>query len=75
VANALEVSATRGGISMNAGYTTIDSAIAAFQPIYDETLRAQVFQPVNLSKQQVYSAPLGFPTNIAPWWKGRLNLN
>jgi hypothetical protein len=73
IANAIEVGITRSGLSLNLGYTTIDSAIAAFQPIYDAELRAQVIQPINLSDQRIYSANLGVPTNIAPWWKGRLN--
>ena len=73
IANAVEVGLTRGGISLNLGYTAIDSAIAAFQPIYNGDIRAQVIQPVNLVDQRVYSATLGVPTKIAPWWRGRLN--
>ena len=74
IASSLEIGATRGGISLSLGYTRIDSAIAAFQPIYNADLRAQVIQPINLSEQRITSATLGVPTNITPWWKGRLNL-
>ena len=73
IASGVELGITRGGLSLNLGYTHIDSAIAAFQPIYNAAIRAQVIQPLNLSEQQIYSATLGVPTNLTAWWKGRLN--
>ncbi len=73
IANAFEAAITRGGLSLGLGYTSVDSAIAGFQPVYNTRLQAQVTQPLNLSGQRVWSATVGTPTKLAPWWSGRLN--
>ena len=73
ISDNVELGAARGGLSLQLSYARVDSAIAAFQPVFDEDLGTQLIRPLNLREQTLYSATLGVPTKLAAWWSGRLN--
>ena len=74
IADNLELGIQRGQIGLTISYSHVDSLIAGFQPTFDPATGRQQIIPLNLDNQRVLAANLGFPTLIAPWWKGRVNV-
>ena len=74
ISDALKLDYTHKQWLVSLQYSYTKNAIAAFQPVLDESANEQTYSTQNLSYSRSYAINASFPLFFTPWWEMRTNL-
>lgn len=74
IANMLKADYMRKKLLFSVTYTKESRTITGFQPFTDSVTNKSVFSPENLRDQQILSALVALPVDVAKWWSLQLNM-